>query len=140
MKERLEALYKELETLLNSVPMEEDCIVFFSNLIKSDKSEKENIMCCDIDKLKETMFDAGYGDKTMKLRGNNTEKMIDNRISAQKILSSNKSDDLKLFEVFQIYKENIQKEYTELYYALLGWKDNHLKELQYEQENRKTKN
>lgn len=54
---------------------------------------------------------------------------VENRISAQNILTSNKSDDLKLFEVFQIYKEDIRKEYTELYYALLGWKDSHLKEL-----------
>ena len=60
-------------------------------------------------------------------------KTVENRINAQKILSSNKSDDLKLFEVFQIYKDDIQKEYTELYYALLGWKDNHLRELQDEQ-------
>ena len=61
-------------------------------------------------------------------------KTVENRINAQKILSSfNKSDDLKLFEIFQIYKDDIQKEYTELYYALLGWKDNHLKELQNEQ-------
>lgn len=54
---------------------------------------------------------------------------VENRISAQNILTSNKSDDLKLFEVFQIYKEDIRKEYMELYYALLGWKDSHLKEL-----------
>ena len=61
---------------------------------------------------------------------------VENRIAAQNILKSNKSDDLKLFEVFQIYKEDIRKEYTELYYALLGWKDSHLKELFKEQNNR----
>ncbi len=61
------------------------------------------------------------------------ERTIENRIKAQNILSSDKSDDLKLFEVFQIYKEDLQKEYTELYYALLGWKDNHLRELKKEQ-------
>lgn len=60
------------------------------------------------------------------------EKTIENRIKAQEILSSNKSDDLKLFEIFQIYKDDIQKEYTNLYYALLGWKDSHLRELQRE--------
>ena len=61
---------------------------------------------------------------------------VENRIASQNILTSNKSDDLKLFEVFQIYKDDIRKEYTELYYALLGWKDSHLKELFKEQNNR----
>ena len=65
------------------------------------------------------------------------EKIIENRINAQKILASNKSDDLKLFEVFKIYKDDIKKEHTELYYALLGWKDNHLKDLQCKQANNK---
>ena len=51
------------------------------------------------------------------------------REKAQKILASGKSDDLKLFEVFKIYNEDLQKEYSQLYYALLGWKDSHLKEL-----------
>lgn len=60
-------------------------------------------------------------------------RTVDDRIKAQNILSSDKSDDLKLFEIFQIYKDDLQKEYTQLYYALLGWKDNHLKELQKEQ-------
>lgn len=55
------------------------------------------------------------------------------RKQADNILTSGKSDDLKLFEIFQIYKEDIQNEYTELYYALLGWKDKHLKELYKEQ-------
>lgn len=54
---------------------------------------------------------------------------VDKRTKAQKILASGKSDDLKLFEVFKIYNEDLQKEYSQLYYALLGWKDNHLKEL-----------
>jgi len=60
-------------------------------------------------------------------------KTVENRIKAQNILSSNKSDDLKLFEVFEIYKDDIQKEYTELYYALLGWRYDHFRELQNEQ-------
>lgn len=51
------------------------------------------------------------------------------REKAQNILASGKSDDLKLFEVFKIYNEVLQKEYSQLYYALLGWKDAHLKEL-----------
>lgn len=54
---------------------------------------------------------------------------VDKRTEAQKILASGKSDDLKLFEVFKIYNEDLRKEYSQLYYALLGWKDNHLKEL-----------
>ena len=51
------------------------------------------------------------------------------REKAQNILASGKSDDLKLFEIFKIYNEDLQKEYSQLYYALLGWKDTHLKEL-----------
>lgn len=57
-----------------------------------------------------------------------TEKVYQ-REKAQNILASGKSDDLKLFEIFKIYDENLQKEYSQLYYALLGWKDVHLKEL-----------
>ncbi len=53
------------------------------------------------------------------------------RCRAQKILASDMSDDLKLYEVFQIYKEDIRG--TQLYYALLGWKDTHLNELFKEQ-------
>ena len=51
------------------------------------------------------------------------------RITSQNILSSGMSDDLKLFEIFKLYSEDLQKEYSQLYYALLGWKDAHLKEL-----------
>lgn len=57
------------------------------------------------------------------------ENRVEKRIKAQKILTSGKSDDLKLFEVFKIYSEDLKEEYSQLYYALLGWKDVHLKEL-----------
>ena len=56
-------------------------------------------------------------------------RSVENRIKAQEILATNKPADLKLFEIFQIYKEDLQKDYTELYYALLDWKDIHRKEL-----------
>ena len=54
---------------------------------------------------------------------------VTKRETAQKILMSGKSDDLKLFEVFKLYKDDLQKDFSQLYYALLGWKDSHLKEL-----------
>lgn len=54
---------------------------------------------------------------------------LSKRITAQNILASGMSDDLKLFEILKTYGEDLQKENTELYYALLGWKDAHLKEL-----------
>lgn len=56
---------------------------------------------------------------------------IEKREKAQKILSSEeKSNDLKLYEILQIYKEDLHKSsFCQLYYALLGWKDAHLKEL-----------
>lgn len=43
--------------------------------------------------------------------------------------SQNKNDDKKLFEIFNIYKEDIKKQNPQLYYALLDWKDYPLKEL-----------
>lgn len=52
---------------------------------------------------------------------------------AQNILVSNMSDDLKLYEIFQIYKEDLRNDCKQLYYALLGWKDSHLMELLKEQ-------
>ena len=51
MKTRLEALYKELDTLLNMAPVEEDC------------TDEENRMYSDMANLKESMFDAGFGQK-----------------------------------------------------------------------------
>lgn len=54
---------------------------------------------------------------------------LEKRIYTQKILETDMSDDLKLFEVFKVYKEDLKEEYSQLYYALLGWKDAHLKEL-----------
>ena len=55
---------------------------------------------------------------------NNAEKAK----KADIILISSESDDKKLFDIFQIYKEDLKQNYTELYYALLGWKDSHLNE------------
>ena len=49
---------------------------------------------------------------------------------AIKIMSSaDKSDDEKLLEVFQLYKDSLKENYPQLYYALLGWKDFHCHEL-----------
>lgn len=49
MKERLEKLYKEIDVLLNLAPVEEDC------------TDEENEMYSDMANLKNSMFDAGYG-------------------------------------------------------------------------------
>lgn len=57
-----------------------------------------------------------------------SSEVIDRRIKAQNILSSCKSDDLKLSEVFQIYKDELQNQNPQLYYALLGWSDSHRRE------------
>ena len=52
------------------------------------------------------------------------------RIEAENILlQKNKSDDLKLYEVFEICKDELKVTHSQLYYALLGWKDSHLNEL-----------
>lgn len=50
MKERLVALYKEIDTLLNLAPWEEDC------------TDEENTMYSNMANLKESMFDAGHRD------------------------------------------------------------------------------
>lgn len=45
------------------------------------------------------------------------------------ILASRKTDDQKLFDVFQQCKEELRNTNTDLYYALLGWADAHKHEL-----------
>lgn len=48
MEKRLIALYKELETLLNLAPNEEDC------------TNEENEVFSDMANLKDSLFNAGY--------------------------------------------------------------------------------
>lgn len=61
------------------------------------------------------------------------ELLIDKNHKASRILCNDKmSDDLKLFQIFEIYKADIEKEHKQLYYALLAWKDTHLKEIREE--------
>lgn len=56
------------------------------------------------------------------------------REKSGRILSDKcKSDDFKLLEVFEIYKEDLRNEYVNLYYALLAWRDSHLRELSIEE-------
>lgn len=47
------------------------------------------------------------------------------REKCQKVLASNKSDDQKLYEVFQLCKDYVRRTNVELYYALLGWSNTH---------------
>lgn len=52
------------------------------------------------------------------------------RIEADKVLARNDfSNEQKLFVISQIYKEELSNQFPLLQYALLGWKDSHLKEL-----------
>ena len=52
------------------------------------------------------------------------------RIKADKILGrKDLSSDQKLFVISQLYKEELNNQFPQLYYALLGWKDSHLKGL-----------
>ena len=49
----------------------------------------------------------------------------DKRILAQNIMARwDLSDDNKLFLVFQLYKDDLKEDYSQLYYALLAWSDN----------------
>ena len=50
MNERLIALYKEIDILLNLAPCEEDC------------TDEENEMYSDMANLKQSMLDAGHGE------------------------------------------------------------------------------
>jgi hypothetical protein len=50
--------------------------------------------------------------------------------TASAVMASSKSDDQKLFEVFQLYQDEIRTHNSQLYYALLGWADRHRRELE----------
>lgn len=58
------------------------------------------------------------------------EKENNKEMKADLILASDKNDNQKLLEIFNLYREEIRKQNVQLYYALLGWKDFNLKELQ----------
>lgn len=49
--------------------------------------------------------------------------------TASAVMASTKTDDQKLYEIFQLYKDDIREHNSQLYYALLGWADAHKREL-----------
>ena len=55
--------------------------------------------------------------------------MATKNAAASAIMASTKTDDQKLYEVFQLYKDDIREHNSQLYYALLGWADAHRREL-----------
>lgn len=62
-------------------------------------------------------------DKTIE---NTRDKIIERRLEAGNILSSNKMEsDEKLFKIFQMYKDDLKRQYTQFYYAMLEWKNAH---------------
>ena len=63
---------------------------------------------------------------------------LDKREKANNILSSKVSDDFKLSEMFNLYREEIRSVNVYLYYTLLGWEDSHKKELRNEKYNNTT--
>lgn len=55
---------------------------------------------------------------------------VEKRIEAQKVLAAlGKSNDQKLYEVFELYKDELRANNTLVYYALLGWVYDHFREL-----------
>lgn len=55
---------------------------------------------------------------------------ITKRIEADKILQrKDLTNDQKMFVISQLYKNELSNQFPQLNYALLGWKDSHLKEL-----------
>lgn len=51
--------------------------------------------------------------------------------TASAIMASTKTDDQKLYEIFQLYMGDIREHNSQLYYALLGWADAHRRELRH---------
>lgn len=52
------------------------------------------------------------------------------RIKADEILQrKDLNNDQKMFVISQLYKDELNNQFPQLHYALLGWKDSHLKEL-----------
>lgn len=56
--------------------------------------------------------------------------IIQKRIAADKVLTrQDLSNEQKLFVVSQLYKDELNNQFPQLHYALLGWKDSRLKDL-----------
>lgn len=55
--------------------------------------------------------------------------MATKNAAASAIMASTKTDDQKLYEILQLYKDDIREHNSQLYYALLGWADAHRREL-----------
>ena len=54
---------------------------------------------------------------------------VEKRIEADKILlRKDLSDNQRLFIISQLYKDELSNQFPQLNYALLAWKDSHLKE------------
>lgn len=57
------------------------------------------------------------------------DALVSRRIKAGDILvDENKNADVKLFEIFNLYKEDLRK-FPQFFYAMLNWKDSHHTEL-----------
>lgn len=67
--------------------------------------------------------------QTVEMTKELADELADRRIKAGDILvSKSKSADVKLFEIFNMYKEDLRK-FPQFYYAMLEWKDAHYEEL-----------
>jgi hypothetical protein len=51
---------------------------------------------------------------------------LDREQKARNILKDFCTDNSKLYQIFQLYKDDIKKDYPHLYYALLGWQDSNI--------------
>ena len=82
------------------------------------------------DECKSEIYVPGLEDNNMEILEAKYRTMVTNkRNEADNILLSDKSADAKVYKVFQLYKDDLKRNYPQLYYALLEWKDSHLKEL-----------
>lgn len=55
---------------------------------------------------------------------------VEKRNEADQILCRNDlAGDQKLFVISQLYKNELNSQFPQLHYALLGWKDSYLREL-----------
>ena len=50
-------------------------------------------------------------------------KIEDKPIESTRILYSGFNEDLKVFETFHLYKNDLKRDYPDIYHALLEWSD-----------------
>lgn len=105
---------------------------FNTNITVSEDVSAEKINDIIKDVIKETLNNDVIKVSTEEAEVMTEElanALVNQRIKADNILiDDTKNADVKLFEIFNLYKEDLQK-LPKFFYAMLNWKDCHLTEL-----------